>query len=199
MSEKHCSKCKELKPFSEYSPNKFGTSGKQSQCKVCRKKATKMSKRTKYGFLGKIYATQRANSMRRNHPMPEYSLAELRAWALERPEFHELFEKWVSSNYDRWKAPSVDRRDDYKPYTIDNLLRICTFKENCERAHSDMKNGINNKESKAVIQMTLVGNFIAEYYSMSQAARITGLYIGNISRCCNGTRNKTGGYKWKFA
>lgn len=53
-----------------------------------------------------------------------------------------------------------------------------------------------------VIQYDFQGNFIAEYISATEAARInqwsTGA-AGNIRQACNGKRNKAQGYKWKWA
>ncbi|HNX82164.1 MAG TPA: GIY-YIG nuclease family protein [Candidatus Omnitrophota bacterium] len=36
------------------------------------------------------------------------------------------------------------------------------------------------------------------YCSASQAARELGLHQQNITKCCQGKRNKTGGYQWKY-
>ena len=49
---------------------------------------------------------------------------------------------------------------------------------------------------KPVLQFDLSGNFIREYFSASEATRITG--INKIPQCCRGERHKAGGYKWKY-
>ena len=41
-------------------------------------------------------------------------------------------------------APSIDRKDDYKPYTFDNI-QLTTWQQNKAKGHEDCKNGINNK------------------------------------------------------
>lgn len=62
---------------------------------------------------------------------------------------------------------------------------------------SEAKSGIATKTSP-VIQMDLKGNFIAEYESITIAARATGSDGSKISKCCYNIRHKTNNYKWKF-
>ena len=61
-----------------------------------------------------------------------------------------------------------------------------------------MKNGINNKQNKAVTQIDLKGVFIDKFHSISEAARQTGIPDSNISRCCNKKLKTAGGFKWKY-
>jgi len=64
---------------------------------------------------------------------------------------------------------------------------------------------INQPKRKPVTQMTQFGNFVEDYPSISDASRITGIPMSNISNACLG-RNKSngksvlsaGGYKWKY-
>lgn len=51
---------------------------------------------------------------------------------------------------------------------------------------------------KAVIQFDKEGKLINEYKSMKEASFITGIKVGNISRCCNRKTKTAGGFKWKF-
>lgn len=62
---------------------------------------------------------------------------------------------------------------------------------------SESKRGIATKVSP-VIQMDLENNFIAEYKSITIAAKETGSDGSKISKCCHGFRYKTNNYKWKF-
>lgn len=59
----------------------------------------------------------------------------------------------------------------------------------------------HNKEnySKKVLQFDLQGNFIAEFYSASEAARNTNCDQTNISKVCRGEMNKHHNYVWKYA
>ena len=61
---------------------------------------------------------------------------------------------------------------------------------------------LNNKQSKAVLQYSLTGDFIMEHPSISEAARTLGIDIGNcshISRCCKGKEKSEYGFKWCYA
>ena len=51
---------------------------------------------------------------------------------------------------------------------------------------------------KAVVQLTLDGNFVKEYESLSDAYRDTGFSVSKISLVCNNKRQKAYGFKWKF-
>lgn len=53
------------------------------------------------------------------------------------------------------------------------------------------------KHFSAVQQLDLNNNVIAEYYSMADAARATGINSNNISAVCTGKRKTTGGFKWR--
>lgn len=54
-------------------------------------------------------------------------------WAMASPEFHNLYDGWVSSNYKCGASPSVDRVDPSKGYTLDNMEWV-THSENSRRA-----------------------------------------------------------------
>ena len=62
---------------------------------------------------------------------------------------------------------------------------------------SEAKKGIATKVCK-VIQLTLSGDFVKKWNSMSDAARALGLDPSRISACCRGKRNKHGNYKWRY-
>lgn len=51
---------------------------------------------------------------------------------------------------------------------------------------------------KAVLQKDIDGNILNTYSSLSNASRITGVNLGNISSCCNGRIFTAGGFVWEF-
>ena len=154
-------------------------------------------KNSKIGVVSVIYSSQKQHSKHRGHPMPSYTKKELKDWLYSQKKFHELYDVWKANGYEKDLKPSCDRLDDYKPYTLDNL-QITTWRGNYKKVHRDKIDGVNNKQSKAVLQFTLDGNFIAEYHSMNEAERQTGISHGNISSVCTGLRNKAGGFVWKY-
>lgn len=54
------------------------------------------------------------------------------------------------------------------------------------------------KNGKAVIQMDLSGEYIAEYPSSVMAGEALGVNHRKIRMVCNGERKKCGGFKWKW-
>lgn len=193
-----CTACKLSKCLSEFHKCSNNKSGLYSWCKQCALEKNNTYIKTKAGLLAKIYGDQRNSSRKRGYDYPDYSLSELRVWALSKKIFNKLYSSWVKSGYQKDMRPSFDRLDDYKSYTFDNL-QIVTWKENNEKAYADRKNGINNKHSKAVTQTDFDGNFIAEYFSSRCAARSSGINRGHIWSCCVGDRKTAGGFKWAFA
>ena len=54
------------------------------------------------------------------------------------------------------------------------------------------------KYSKTILQYDLEGNFIKEYYSMSEASRVTGIQRQDIGQQILGRGKTAGGYFWKL-
>jgi hypothetical protein len=81
-------------------------------------------------------------------------------------------------------------------------LEWCNRSENNKHAFSAGLNyqhkGKFNKQSIAVDQYDLNGNFIRHFACQSDAEQY-GFNTSNISRCCRGLAQSHGGYKWKIA
>lgn len=59
--------------------------------------------------------------------------------------------------------------------------------------------GLNREyQSKRVFQYTKDMEFVAEYPSIREASRITGVNRGNIGSCCQGKLYLAGNYIWKY-
>lgn len=166
--------------------------------RLARRARGERHRRSKKGIVTTIYGSQKKSSKRRGHPLPNYTLKELRDWMHSQPDFDILYKEWVKSGFDSKKKPSCDRIDDYAPYTIDNI-RLVTWEENNNRNYENKINGKNTKQSKSVLQLTLEGIVVGEYHSIHHAWRETGSHYSNISACCHGRLEKTGGFIWRFA
>lgn len=57
---------------------------------------------------------------------------------------------------------------------------------------------LNNAMSIVVYQYDLDGVFIAEYPSLSEAERVTGISNSSISSCCKGKQMYTGNFQWSY-
>ena len=190
-----CSKCKLTKKASEFRKDKNRARGFDAYCKQCRLEES----RTIEGVISKIYLNQIHNSKARGHISPSYTKEQLRVWLMvSQSKFIELFDAWVLSGYKSSLKPSVDRLDDYKGYSLDNI-QIMTWAENKSKGNLDAKEGRNNKHNKAVRQYTLDGIFIEEFHSSQEASRQLGINQSNISACCTGRYKTAGGFLWEHA
>ena len=196
---KTCSICNNKKPLSEFHIRRRSHDGLTPHCKECHKIIGRKARRTKHGLIVKIYSHQSDKSKLREHPAPDYTRIELRGYLYSQPRFHMLFDLWKLSGYNRKLTPSLDRLDDYKPYTFSNI-RLVTWDENNKKAYSDRKNGINNKVSKAVIGVHKDTGEVVEFHFAHQAEREIGVNSGNLTGCCVGRRGygHAGGYKWSY-
>lgn len=197
METKRCSKCEEVRLLNEFRFLARSKDGYDYICKICKKKKSKENRKTKSYIVINTYYSLCAKSLRRNHKSPQFSVSELREWMLSQEIFHELYDKWVISGYDKWERPSIDRVNDYIGYSFSNM-QILTWSENHKKAISDMKNGVNTKSSKAIIQYDLDGNFIKEHYSVRSAGREMIILSTNICQALKGNIKHSGGFIWKY-
>ena len=194
---KQCTRCNIVKDLSEYY-KRNGGKNKNSYCKSCNSEVSKQYLRTKDGLVSKIYGAQILSSKRRGHNAPTYTKKELKHWLFSQKKFHVLYDNYQRLDYQKDYLPSVDRKDDYIGYTMDNI-QLMTWKENNEKNTRDIKAGINNKLSKGVIQLTKDLEFVSLYYSVHQASRETGISRANIGICCQEKRRTAGGFVWRYA
>ena len=163
-----------------------------------------MSKKpSKFTLPGKIIGRQRANSKRRKHNLPNYSVKELRDWLYDQTLYHILFNKWVASGYKKELAPSCDRKDDTLPYTLDNI-QLMTWAENKSKGHMMVRSNelhnptLLNGGHRAVRKYSLTGRYLHTYISQQEAARDTNVKQGNIHKACNNEIRYTGNFLWRF-
>ncbi len=195
---KKCTNCNLVKNISEFSRYNKTKQWYKTKCKLCINKNKIKYRRTKKGLIDRIYFNQKVHSKRRGHVMPTYSFDEFKQWINNHKNFTKLFNSWVFAEFDKNLIPSVDRVNDYLPYSINNIT-LTVWSKNNNRGNEDIKNGINNKMSKAIIQKTINNIFISEYYSMMEAYRVTGICNKSISSCCIGNSVTAGGFKWEYA
>ncbi len=194
---KQCTQCKTIKNISEFYKRKQGKKGIISHCKKCANKRSKEYNHSKKGLLSLIYSRQKSNSIERGHDLPTYTKIELYDWLFSQKKFHILYDNWKRLDYQKDYVPSVDRKDDYIGYTMNNI-QLMTWRENNEKNYMSRKDGTNNKHNTAIIQYTKEMFFVSEYHSVAFASRQTGINAGNIYSVCNKERRTAGGFIWRF-
>lgn len=108
--------------------------------------------------------------------------------------------------------PCVNHKDENPLNNNVDNLEWCTYSYNTNYGSciSKIRKGnIGKKGSYPVIQQSLNGDFIAEYCSIGEASRLTGISYTMINDCCRGFKKdyrnnkiypctQAGGYKFKF-
>lgn len=152
--------------------------GRLNVCKDCIKKTSKKNEgrynNTEKGVIRIIYKTQkRANKLRGFGDMP-YTKTEFKEW-LYKNNFKHLYDKWVLSDYEKYKKPSVDRIDDFKGYYFDNIV-LGTWRDNKDHQIKDIMNGTgtSGRRCKPVNKISNEGKVIATYVSYNAAKRDVG-------------------------
>lgn len=191
-----CTKCN-LDKLGNFPVKKSGKI--DSWCNDCHKLSTKIFKRTKDGLVGEIYNAQKHSSKLRGHNPPNYSKVELKEWLFSQNKYHIFFDNWVDSGYISSYRPSVDRNDDYKPYSLDNIS-LMTWGENRSKHHDNIRMAMSTggERCKPIIKYDKNMNELCRFISASEASRQCCLTQGHISACCRGERLSHGGFKWRF-
>ena len=126
--------------------------------------------KTKKGLLSVIFNSQKHNSKKRNMELPKYTKEELKEWLFSQKNFEELYNNWENNDYISIYKPSIDRLNNYKPYSLDNI-QLVTWEYNRKKSHEDVKNGINNKQATKIIQLSKDYEVIKVFNSINIASR----------------------------
>ena len=195
---KICSNCNTAKTLDDFAKDKTSVDGYSYHCRECSNKRAKEYRRTRIGLLRHIYSHQITNSKERGHNPPRYTRDEFVERIVDTQEYNDYFDVWEANEYNKKYTPSIDRKDDSKGYSFDNIQILHWYVHNqlsCDRR----KLGINNSSNKSIRQYDRDGNFIQEFFSIKEAHRITGTSDGAISSVAKGKRKTAGGFIWKYA
>jgi len=93
------------------------------------------------------------------------------------------------------RPPDCDQVDHVNGCRTDNRaenLKWTTAKENINNPYR------LERISKAVVQKTKDGVSVAEFGSIVEAEKVTGVSRGGIGRCCKGKQKSSGGFCWQW-
>lgn len=92
--------------------------------------------------------------------------------------------------------PQINHKDENKLNNHVENLEWCNLKYNVNYGTAIERR--SKKISIPVVQMSLDGDIISEYESVSEAAKQVGLSTGDIVNVCNGKHVSAHGYKWRY-
>lgn len=156
-------------------------------------------------WFTKSYGRLKRDNKNKFNLLLPFSKDEFKEWISSnyKCELEKMLKDYKESNYKKDLCPSIDRIDDYKSYTFDNM-QLITWKENNDKGRISLKNKKQCSEmakrvwSKKVIQKDLDGNVIATFNSTHDVERLLGYDSSLIARACR--LNKVSkGYRWEYA
>lgn len=140
-----CGRCERVRAREREYARKWRTENRERRLANQRKRRevtgnieTKRYEKTPKGYLMRSYRNMqsRVEGIQKNGSWTGQELlarADFYEWGLNSPDFQRLFEAYEESGYDRKLAPSPDRIDPSRGYTLDNM-RWLTHSENSARA-----------------------------------------------------------------
>ena len=186
---KICVDCNISKPYEAFTKKASCADGYETRCKSCR--SIRYNKSSLELVVKRLYGTQKLNSTKRNHPLPDYTQEELLQWVKQQPHWEQLYEEWKQSNYSKDKALSIDRIDSLKPYTLDNIA-LTTWEQNRQNGRNAVFNGDDTRNLRPVRALNLDNTHYKDYPSVALAVReVKGSYWG-IASVADGVPVKDG-------
>lgn len=154
-------------------------------------------RKTPKGLLTNIYSNQRRQFLRKDrrngfHNV-NYSCRDLHNMFLKDKKFIRIYKNWVDSGYKQYLKPSIDRKDCFKEYSLENI-QIVTWEENKQKSYTE----VPLKNWKKVIMYSMSGIKVREFKSVTQAKEIMGFKGNHISTVCRNKLKSYKGYIWKY-
>ena len=160
---------------------------------------------SKHFVKGKVFKLQKSHKGYKTVILHKHGKA-------SQKQVHRLVAEAFISN--PFNLPQVNHKDTNKENNCVNNLEWITNYDNMQHA---MRNGCfgeftdrqrcavmeniikcHEKQKKNVIQLDDFGNIIAEYESIKQAEKETGINNSKITMCCKGKRKHAGGFCWRY-
>lgn len=89
-------------------------------------------------------------------------------------------------------------KSDYSEEYVKKRVGMYKYTQSKEHRDKITEKLTNGKTSKSVVQLSMSGDFIAEYPSMKEVERKLGIKQGSVSNCCCGRCKSVSGFKFQF-
>lgn len=152
-------------------------------------------RRSKRWVVTTIYHWEIHSSIRRWYEKPKYTRTELYEWCIAQDLYHELYGIRKSWGYKKNNKPSIDRINDYKSYTLDNI-QLMTCEQNIKKEYNNRIIWINNKTNCEVVWVNVETMEEVIFHSAAEATRVLAIDSSSIIKCCHWKRETAWGYKW---
>ena len=97
-----------------------------------------------------------------------------------------------------YNNPNKIKKEKYHP-TEEVKQRISETNKLRWTEERHLKQSLNNPKNRPILQYTLNGEFIKEFYNVSQVVKELGLTTHtNVAKCARNERKKAAGYIWKY-
>lgn len=165
---------------------------------------TKKYHKTQNGWASQSWNALNCATKKRKHAPPNFTFNEFKTWVFitNGKKFKKLYDKWKKSNYETYSRPSINRLDDYRPYTFKNM-ELVTWKINLKKSHECEKClkariKVGKDKGRPIYQYSLKGKFIKEFPSSCKASKILGINKTGILSVCNKKFSKVNNFIWRF-
>jgi hypothetical protein len=153
-------------------------------CKKCYKHFHHLKNKTNLEYMiRQRYHDMTTRSKKRGWKICTFE--DFKDFALQSEEFKKLREAWINSDFDRKLVPSVDRIDNDRGYTIDNI-QFLNLSENVKKGH------IEAPKCKKVLLVK--GNEVLYFDSQIEASRYLGVSKETV---CRALKNNGRVQGWK--
>lgn len=113
----------------------------------------------------------------------------------KKKQVHRLVAEAFLENPNNYKE--INHKDENKQNNKVENLEWCDRKYNINWGTRTQK--AKEKLSKKINMYNLNNEFIKQFSGINEASRIMNISTNTICLCCQGKRNKAGGYKWKYS